>query len=464
MSAVSVRAPGSSRSIAVVNPYTGEEVGSVPAASAAEAEAAARAAAGHSLDLSPAERAELLERAAAAVLDRSDELVASIVAEAGTAAKDATREVRRAATILRACGEEARRLVGQAIPTDVTSGAPRRLAVTSYEPIGTVLAITPFNRPLNQVAVKLAPAIAAGCSVVLKPSERTPLTALALVRILVGCGLPEQAVTVVTGRPDEVGDALVGSPDVNLVAFTGSAAVGRRVAERSGFARLMLELGDSGALLVLEDADVAAAARAAATGAFASAGQSCRGVKRVIADERVADELVAAIAEEARALRVGDPADPATDVGTLIDEAAAIEVERRVADAVDAGATLVHGGGRDGAQMGPAVLDHVPADARLVAEETFGPCAPVIRVRGAEHAIQVANGTPYGLQAGVFTRDIDTALRCGQALRVGTVVVNDGPQFDSPSIPFGGVKASGMGREGASYSIREMSVVKTIVL
>jgi acyl-CoA reductase-like NAD-dependent aldehyde dehydrogenase len=464
VSAISLSAPDATAPIEVVNPYTGERVGSVRAATAGEADAATRAASEYTAELSAAERAELLERTAEAVLGRSEELTASIVAEAGTAAKDAAREVRRAATILRACAEEAKRLIGQAIPTDVTPGAPRRLAVTSYEPIGVVLAITPFNRPLNQVAVKLAPAIAAGCSVVLKPSERAPLTALELVRTLVECGVPEPMVTVVTGRPEEIGDALVTSPHVDLIAFTGSVAVGRRIAEQSGFARLMLELGDSSALLVLADADVGAAARAAAAGAFASAGQSCRGVKRVIADERVADELTEALVEEARALRVGDPADPQTDVGTLIDEPAAIEVERRVSLAVSAGARLLHGGRRERAQMWPTVLDRVPPDAPLVADETFGPCAPVIRVRGVEEAIEVANGTPFGLQAGVFTRDVDAALRCGRMLRVGTVVVNDGPQFDSPSIPFGGVKASGMGREGANYSIREMSVVKTIVL
>jgi putative phosphonoacetaldehyde dehydrogenase len=448
----------------VGNPYTGATLAELDAASADDALAATRRAAAHRPDLSPHERWRLLTDAAARLEERAEEFELSIVREAGTARRDARREVARAVALLRACGEEAKRLDGVVRRTDVTAGGAARLAVTTLEPVGLVCAITPFNRPLNQVVVKVAPAIAANCGVVLKPSERTPLTAIAFIELLRGCGLAPAALELVVGRPEDVGDALVTSPHVDMITFTGSVATGRAIARRAGMVRTTFELGDSSPLIVLADADIAAAARAAAAGAFASAGQSCRGVKRAIVDERVADAFVELLAERAAELRVGDPEDEATDVGTVIDEPAAREIERRVEDAVARGARLVCGGRREGAQVWPAVLDRVPPSAPLVARETFGPCAPVIRVGGLDDAIACANATEYGLQAGVFTASVEAAVRCGRELRAGTVVVNDGPQFDAPNLPFGGVKASGLGREGAHASIREMSVTKTLVL
>jgi len=453
-----------SRLLEVRNPYDGAVVGSVPMADSAAVEEALERAAALSPEWSSHERARILRAAAERVEAEREAFVVSIVRESGLARKDADREVTRAVGVLAQASAEILAARGEAVRTDVTAAATTHLGVALYEPIGVVVAITPFNRPLNQVVVKLAPALAVGNKVVLKPSEQTPLTALAFHEVLVDCGLDPGAVEVVVGDPDEVGEPLVTSPLVDMVTFTGSAAVGHAIARRIGMVKSLFELGDSGALIVMPGADLDEAARTAAAGAFATAGQSCRGVKRILAHTDVADELVERLAGYARKLRVGDPMDPATDIGTLIDEGAAKAVEARVHEAVEAGAEEVVGAERVRAQLGPIVLDAVPRDCPLVQEETFGPCAPVIRVADLDDAIDCANGTGFGLQAGIFTPDWDEAWRAAAELRVGGVVLNGGPQFDSPNIPFGGVKGSGLGREGVRFAMEEMSVRKTLVL
>ncbi|MGH2906919.1 MAG: aldehyde dehydrogenase family protein [Solirubrobacterales bacterium] len=449
--------------IVVRNPFTGEQVGTVEAMDASEVLQRIEQVAGYESSLGPEERAELLAAVANRLRAERTTFVDSIVAECGTAVKDARREVDRACRLLLTCAEEAKRLFGQTIPVPAT-GSPARMAITTLEPIGLVLAITPFNRPLNQVVVKLAPAIAANCPVVLKPSEKTPLTALRIAELFYQCGLPRPMLTVLTGAPDVVVTTAIESQHPKMITFTGSARIGKAIAQQAGMLKTTFELGDSSALLVLDDADLDDAVQATVEGAFSSSGQSCRGVKRVIVSEPVADEFIERLVGRVAELKVGDPADPETDIGALIDEEAAVEVERRIAEAVEHGAEMQCGGRRSGCQIWPTVLDRVSQESQLVAEETMGPCAPVIRVNDVEQAIAVANQTKYGLQAGVFTGRLDTALRCARELRTGTVVVNGGPQFDSPLIPFGGVKDSGLGREGAAFSMREMSVVKTVVL
>jgi acyl-CoA reductase-like NAD-dependent aldehyde dehydrogenase len=371
--------------------------------------------------------------------------------------------VRRAVILLRVCAEEAKRTSGEAIPTDVTADRKRNLAVTVRVPIGLVCAITPFNRPLNQVVVKLAPAIAANNSVVLKPSEKTPLSAVKFVRCLIANGLPPKMVSVLTGDPVEVGETLVTCPDVDMVTFTGSRAVGERIAKSAGMIRMTFELGDSGALIVLDDADVELAAQIGAKGAFATAGQSCRGVKRFLVQEGVADHFAELLVEEAEKLKFGDPYSASSDIGCLIDEAAAREVADRVNDATASGAKLLYGPPRRGAVLGPQVLDFVSKDSTLVREETFGPCAPIVRIRDLDEAIAWINSGEYGLQTGVFTSNIHHAFKAARELKSGAVIINDGPQFESPFIPFGGVKKSGLGREGVRFAIEEMTTVKTIV-
>ncbi|ASF07372.1 putative aldehyde dehydrogenase [Nocardia brasiliensis NBRC 14402] len=444
----------------VHNPWTGETVGSVARDSVSELDAALRGLRAAWRPLRPDQRATILRTAARLIRERAAELAPLISRESGVCLAETSRETDRAATNLTVAANEAERLRGESIPVP----GHDRLALTMFEPIGVVAAITPFNRPLNQVVVKLAPAVAAGCAVVLKPSEKTPLTALAFAEIMLEAGLPPEHLVVTTGAPGELGPALAGHPDVDMVTCTGSAHTGRAVSVAAAGKKLLLELGGNDPLIVLPDADLDLAVQLTAQGAFATAGQSCRGIKRVIAVGTVADDLVAGLVEAAQRKRAGDPLDPATEVGPLISADAADTVARRIAEAVAAQAKLLLGGERRGSLITPAVLDRVPADAELVVEETFGPVAPVIRVADIAEAISVANSTRYGLQAGVVTSDVAAFTTLAAALRVGAVNLNAGPHFDSPHLPFGGVKSSGLGREGIAYSIREMSTVKTVTL
>ena len=450
----------SAAELTVHDPWTGDVVGLVARDGPDQVDEAVRLLAARRRSLAPAERAAVLSRAAAALQARAEELSTLITGESGVCRKETLREVERAAGNLRVAAVEAERIRGETIPVP----GQRRLAITVPEPVGVVAGITPFNRPLNQVVVKVAPALAAGCPVVVKPSEKTPLTALALAELLVEAGCPPDALAVLTGEPGVVGPALAAHPGVDMVTFTGSVATGRAVAAAAAGKKLLLEMGGNDPLLVLPDANPDRAAPIAATGALAHASQSCRGVKRIVVWEEVADELVERLVAAARGRRFGDPRLPETDVGPLVSEEAARLVERRIAGAVAAGARLLLGGGRRGALVEPAVLDGVPPDVELVREETFGPVAPVIRVRDLDHAVEVVNGTRYGLQAGVVTRDSEAFWALAARLRVGAVNLDEGPQFDSPHIPFGGVKASGVGREGIRYSIAEMTVVKTITV
>jgi acyl-CoA reductase-like NAD-dependent aldehyde dehydrogenase len=440
--------------------WTGEVIGKVPRDGPAEVDAAVALLAGRPRPPRPSERAAMLTAAASALDARAESFSKLITAESGVCRAETTREVARASANLRIAAVEAERIHGEAIPLP---NAPR-LAVTVPEPIGVVVGITPFNRPLNQVVVKTAPALAAGCPVALKPSEKTPLTALAFADLLIGAGCPRDMLAVLTGEPREIGPALAGHPGVDMVTFTGSVATGRAVAAAAAAKKLLLELGGNDPLLVLPDTDPVRAAKLAAAGACATAGQSCRGIKRIIVWEEVADAFVELLAEAVASKRCGDPHRLDTEVGPLISEEAACLVEGRIAAAVGSGATLVTGGRRDGALVEPAVLDRVSPEAELVQEETFGPVAPVLRVTSLDDAVAVANGTPYGLQAGVLTNDSTRFWELAARLRVGAVHLGEGPHFDSPYIPFGGVKASGVGREGIRYAIAEMTAVKTITM
>jgi acyl-CoA reductase-like NAD-dependent aldehyde dehydrogenase len=446
--------------LTITSPWDGRVVGTVPSDTAADVRDAATTLKGSWRAMTPAERAAVLGRAADLLRQRAEELAPRISAESGVCVKETRREVQRASGNLAVAAEEALRLRGESI---LVPGHPR-LAITLCEPVGVVAAITPYNRPLNQVVVKVAPAIAAGCPVVLKPSEKTPLAALAFAQVLCAAGLPAGNIAVTTGPPLVIGPALAGHPDVDMVTFTGGTSAGLAVAAAAAGKKVVLELGGNDPLIVAPDADLALAIRLAVSGAFGTAGQSCRGVKRIIAVGGVAERMAGPLAAAAAALRVGDPLDPEVDIGPLISADAAEIVAGRIDDAVAAGARLLQGGRRDGAVLAPAVLDRVPADAELVVEETFGPVAPIIRVGSLAEAIEVANSTAYGLQAGVLTRDSEAFWQAACCLRVGAVHLGEGPHFDSPHIPFGGVKASGVGREGIRYSIREMTSIKTVTV
>ena len=360
---------------------------------------------------------------------------------------------------------EALRDDGETFAGDVSERGRDRRAHTLRVPVALVAGITPFNHPLNQVAHKVAPALALGAPIVVKPSERPPLAAVRLRELIDEAGAPPDAVQIVCGDPAQILKAFLAHPAVELLAFTGGVAVGKSIAERLGYRRAMLELGGNDPLIVLADADLAEAARLATQGAFANSGQRCTAVKRIIAVEPVADELATRLAESARALRCGDPLDPDTDVGTVIDDLAAARVAGRVEAAVAGGATLLCGGERDGALLTPAVLDHVVPGQELVATETFGPVAPILRVRDLDEALAVANSTRYALSAAVCTFDWRAIVRCVRELRAGTVNVREVPGWRTELTPFGGVGDSGLGvKEGVREAMRAMSFTKLYTL
>lgn len=453
--------------VAVHSPYTSELVGEAPVSGPKEVDRAldAGARAGERQRLSRHERSQLLFAVAQRLQESRDELAVLISSESGLCLKDTLHEVTRAVDVFRFAAIEALRDDGEVFAGDVSSAGRDRRAYTLRVPVRLVAAVTPFNHPLNQVAHKLAPAIAAGAPIVVKPSEKTPLTALRLGEILSEAGLPAGAAQIVCGDPATIVDAFLAHEAVELICFTGGVAVGKSIAARLGYRRAMLELGGNDPLIVLGDADLDEAASLAVAGAFANSGQRCTAVKRIIAVNEIADSLAARVADGAAALRAGDPMDEETDVGTVINERAASTIDARIVDACRAGARLLTGGERDGALLTPAVLDHVPVDTELVARETFGPVAPIIRVRDLDEAIATANATPYALSSSVCTFDWRAIARCIRELRAGTVNVREVPGWRTELTPFGGIGDSGLGvKEGVREATRAMTFAKLYTL
>jgi aldehyde dehydrogenase (NAD+) len=455
-----VEEPGEGR-LAVTFPYTGEVVGSVPLLPVETVQRALDLAAAARVGLDRYERSRVLDRVADAISATADDLASLITWESGLALADTRHETMRSVDVFRAAARETLHDDGVLFAGDISPVGRRRRAFTTREPVRLVAAVTPFNHPLNQVAHKLAPAIAAGAPIVLKPSEKTPLAALWLARTVLEAGYPADALAVVTGDRQAILDVMLGHDATEVVMFTGGVEVGKIIAARAGYRRVVLELGGNDPLLVLRDADLDEAARLAVEGGTRNSGQRCTAVKRIVVEEKVADSLAGLVAERAARLRVGDPFEPSTEIGTLIDEEAARRVERRVAAAIGDGSRLLHGGERSGAQIVPPVLDRVLPATELVREETFGPALPMIRVSDLDEAIAVANGTRFGLSAGVVSNDLDAVTRCIRELRCGTVNVREVPGFRTEETPFGGMKASGLGsKEGVVESIKAMTNVK----
>jgi phosphonoacetaldehyde dehydrogenase len=462
---VAGRAGDGRERMAVSHPYDGRIVGSVPLLAPEVIAEALDAGAAYRDTLTRHERAGILERVAARIAASADELAALITAESGLTLRDTHYEVRRATDVFRFAAMEALRDDGRVFACDTSvNGRPRR-AYTTREPVRLVAAITPFNHPLNQVAHKVAPALAAGAPMVLKPSEKTPLAALWLAAAIDEAGLPAGALSIVTGDREAVLDAFLAHPAVDVVSFTGSVAVGKAIAARLGFRRAVLELGGNDPLIVLADADLDLATSLAATGAFANSGQRCTAVKRIIADARIADELSERLAERASGLQCGDPFLPDTDVGTVIDDEAADRIEARLEAARDAGARILTGRREGRASIAPAVLAGVRPEMELVREETFGPVAPILPADGLDAAIDLANATTFGLSAGVVTNDLGAAMQCIRRLRCGTVNVNEVPGYRTELTPFGGIGDSGLGvKEGVIEAMKAMSIEKLYTL
>jgi len=449
----------------VRSPWDGVSVAAVPVVGALETGAAIDAAARAMATPLPAhERAEILDRAATATRERREKLARLLAREIGKPLKQALMEVDRCVQTLTFSAIEARTLAGRGIAVDAHPAGVGRRGYTIRVPIGVIAAITPFNFPLNLAAHKVGPAIAAGCGTVLKPAGVAPLAAIELVDLLHEAGLPRELLSVVTGPAGEIGDVLVEDERVRMITFTGSAEVGWELAARAAKKHVSLELGNSTPLIVCADADLDAAAEAAAISGNGFAGQSCISVQRVLVDGRLHDDFTERLLAAIEGLKVGNPEEDDTDVGPLIDEEARRRVEEWLDEASESGAERLAGGTVDGGHLRPTVLDRVPTDARAWKREIFGPVLALRPFESLEEAIELANGTDYGLQAGIFTRDLATAITASERLKFGGVTVNEAPTFRVDQMPYGGTKESGNTREGPHFTVRDMTEERMVVI
>ena len=451
------------RVIEVRFPYTGEVVATVPRATVEDVKRAFRIAREYKATLTRYERYKVLMRAGEIIASRKEEIARLITLESGLCMKDSIYEVGRASDVLLFAANQALVDDGQVFSCDLTHHGKSRKVYTLREPLmGAISAITPFNHPLNQVIHKVAPAVATNSRMVVKPTEKTPIAALVLADVLYEAGLPPQMLSIVTGDPKEIADEMITNGDAEMVTFTGGVAIGKYIAAKAGYKRMVLELGGNDPLVVMEDADPAKAAALAAAGSYKNSGQRCTAVKRILVHEKIAAPFVEALVEETRKWSYGDPLDAKVDMGTVISEEAAKLFERRVNEACAQGARLLVGNKRSGALYSPTVLDGVRPEMEVVREETFGPVSPVIRFRDADEAIRLVNGTAYGLSSGVCTNRIDYVTKFVSAFNVGSVNVWEVPGYRLESTPFGGIKDSGLGyKEGVVEAMKSFTNVKT---
>lgn len=452
--------------IEVTYPYTGEVIATVPKATLDDVRRAYRIARDYKPTLTRYERYKILMRAGEIIASRLDEISRTITLESGLCRKDSLYEVGRASDVLLFAANQALVDDGQVFSCDLTHHGKSRKVYTLREPLlGAITAITPFNHPLNQVIHKVAPSVATNNRMVLKPSEKTPLTAFILADILYEAGLPPQMLSVITGDPREIADEMLTSPDVDLVTFTGGVAIGKYIAGKATYKRQILELGGNDPIIVMEDADIEEAATLAASGSYKNSGQRCTAIKRMLVHEAVADRFVELLVAKTQALKYGDPMDPGMDMGTVIDEAAAIQFESVVNQAIAGGARLMCGNVRRGALYSPTVLDRVDPEMTVARHETFGPVSPVIRFKDIDDAIRISNGTAYGLSSAVCTNRLDYITRFIRELNVGSVNVREVPGYRLELTPFGGIKDSGLGyKEGVLEAMKSFTNCKTYSL
>ena len=450
----------------VKNPYDGEVIDTVPIAHRQDADLAiteANNAKEALTEMSAFKVSNKLFKAVEKLEEKREEFARSLTLEVGKPINESLVEVDRSIETLRLSAEEAKRIYGESVPLDGGLNGKGLFAFTQRIPLGVVAAITPFNYPLNLTIHKIAPAIACKNTVIVKPPTEAPLTVMKFCELL-DEEFPDGVVNAVTGYGSEIGDYLVCSPNIDKISFTGSVTTGMMISQKAGMKKVTLELGGNDPTVILKDADIGKAVKGIINGAFLNAGQVCMGVKRVIVEDEVADELAEKLVLETEKLVMGNPMDKSTTLGTLISEKAAVQVEETVNNAVTQGAKILAGGVRDGAFYEATVIDNVTRDMDLVVRETFGPVAPIIRVSNLDEAIEVANDTEYGLQAGVFTNDYSAAMRCAQEIEAGTVFVNKQSTFRTDNMPFGGFKNSGVGKEGIKYAVDEMTKTKLIGL
>ncbi len=450
----------------VKNPYNGDVIDSVPIAHLQTADLAIKKAneAKKSLqEMSAFKISNKLFNVVKKLTQKREEFAELLTLEVGKPINESLVELDRSIETLKLAAEEAKRIYGESVPLDAGLNGKGFFAFTQRLPLGVVAAITPFNYPLNLTIHKIAPAIACKNTVIIKPPTEAPLTVMKFAEIL-DEEFPDGVVNTLTGYGSEVGDYLVCSPDVDKISFTGSVTTGLMISQKAGMKKVTLELGGNDPLIILKDANIDNAVKGVINGAFLNAGQVCMGVKRIIVEEEIASEFCNRLVGQTEKLVMGNPLDSKTTLGTLISEKAAVQVEQTVNNAVEDGAKILTGGKRDGAFYEATVIDDVKPDMDLVVRETFGPVAPIIHVNSLDEAIEVANSTEYGLQAGVFTSDYASAMKCANEIEAGTVFVNKQSTFRTDNMPFGGFKNSGVGKEGIKYAVEEMTKTKLIGL
>jgi acyl-CoA reductase-like NAD-dependent aldehyde dehydrogenase len=450
----------------LISPYSGDVLAEIPMADEADVDSAIEAAyrAKRVMRKLPAhERASILERFVQKLSERADEAAEIIALEAAKPIATAKGEVARTIATYKFAAEEAKRIQGETIPFDAAAGGEGRVGYTVREPLGVIGAITPFNFPMNLVAHKVGPAIAAGNTIVLKPASQTPLSAYFIAELFEEAGLPKGALNVITGSGKTVGDRIVTDERVNMVTFTGSPAVGIGIRNKAGLKKVTLELGSNSALIVDESVDVSEIVDRAVMGAFAYQGQVCISLQRVYVHESNYDAFVEAFVEKTKTLRCGHPLDEETDVSALISGSDAERAVSWIEEAKKGGATVSTGGGSDGNVLEPTVILNAASDMKVSCQEVFAPIVLINKFQSMEEAYDLVNDSAYGLQAGIYTENVHTALEAADRLHVGGVLINDIPTFRVDNMPYGGVKESGTGREGIKYAVEEMTEMKLVV-
>ena len=452
--------------IEVLHPYDNSVVDTVPRADTADVDAALAAAvrgAKIMARLTAWDRYQILKKAAEKLENRAEEFARTITLEEGKAIGESRFEVSRAVQTMMLSAEEARRIHGETVPLDASPGGAGKMGFTLRVPCGVVVAISPFNFPLNLMVHKVAPAIAAGNAVVMKPPSNTPLSALKLTELLLECGMPPEAISCLTGPGGELGDALCRDNRVRKISFTGSVPVGERICQMAGIKKVTMELGSNAPIIVMPDADLNKVAEAVAATGYSNAGQVCISTQRVIAQRKIYEDLLAATKPKVEALTTGNPQDEKTKIGPMIREQEATRVEQWVQEAVKGGGRIVTGGMRRGAIYAPTMVADVKPEMRISCEELFGPVVAFTPFDDVDQALALANDSRFGLAAGVFTENLDTAMKFARELETGNIHVNWGPQWRADLMPYGGLKDSGFGKEGPHYAVQEMTEIKMVV-
>ncbi len=455
------------KSMPVTNPFTGRAFDTVPVAGIEDIDVAVRSAvrgAAAMRKISSFDRYEILTRAVGLIKQRAEDFATTITSEEGKVLSEARTEVNRCIQTLTWSAEEAKRLYGETIPLDASPGNAMKFGFTLRVPVGVVVAVSPFNFPLNLVAHKVGPALAAGNAVVIKPASDTPLSALKLTEVLLEAGVPPESVQCITGPGGSIGDALVSHPDVRKITFTGSRDVGERICKAAGLKKVTMELGSNAPLIVLSDADLKKVAEATVASGYSNAGQVCISTQRVIVDRKVYGDYLDALTPMVVGLSAGDPTNEKVKVGPMIRERDAQRVESWMAEAVSGGARMVTGGERSGAVLRPAIIADVKPEMKVSSEELFGPAVVVTPAADIDDAIRLANQTRYGLAAAIFTQDINKALRFALEVDAGNLNINGGTSFRADMMPYGGLRDSGMGKEGPRYAIEEMTELKMVIV